>query len=197
MSALYIRDKRGTYRAVSSSRVISIAQTVANKMFERGASLTAPAKTAAALSVLIGSRQREVFGLLLLDSQHRILKRLELFEGTIDGCSVYPREVVKAALDASAAAVIAYHNHPSAVANASEADKQITQRIKAALVTVDIRVLDHVIVGSGTDYFSFAEKGFAMSALDRITTVLLLAASALSSVLVLRWIFGAIAGALP
>ncbi|MBB3169886.1 RadC family protein [Simiduia aestuariiviva] len=94
-------------------------------------------------------RDREVFALLLLDNRHRVLTFSTLFEGTLDGASVYPREVVKTVLGANAAAVILVHNHPSGVAEPSQADIAITRRLKDALGLVDVRVLDHVIVGDG------------------------------------------------
>ena len=96
--------------------------------------------------------------MLYLDNQNRLLKSKELFRGTIDGAAVYPREVVKVALHFNAAAVILAHNHPSGITTPSEADKHITQRLRAALALVDIRTLDHVIVGQGAPY-SFAERG--------------------------------------
>jgi DNA repair protein RadC len=91
----------------------------------------------------------ELFGCLFLDNRHRVLEFSELFRGTIDGTSVYPREVVKEALKLNAAAVILAHNHPSGVAEPSQADERITRRLKAALELVDIRLLDHLIVGDG------------------------------------------------
>jgi DNA repair protein RadC len=100
----------------------------------------------------------EVFACLFLDNQHRVIAFEELFRGTIDGASVYPREVVKKALAANSAAVIFAHNHPSGVAEPSEADKHITQRLRQALGLIDVRVLDHFIVGEGRP-FSFAEHG--------------------------------------
>jgi DNA repair protein RadC len=103
--------------------------------------------------------RHEVFGCLWLDNQHRVLEFEELFHGTIDGASVYPREVVRAALRLNAAAVIFAHNHPSGVAEPSEADRMITQRLKQALNLIDIRVLDHFIVGDGDQAYSFAEHG--------------------------------------
>lgn len=103
-------------------------------------------------------RQHEVFCCLFLDRQHRLIEYQELFVGTIDGCSVYPREVVKAALKVNAAAVIFAHNHPSGVAEPSGADRRITERLKNALALVDIRVLDHFVVGDNTAV-SFAERG--------------------------------------
>jgi DNA repair protein RadC len=96
--------------------------------------------------------------LLLLDSRHRLIRALELFRGTIDGASVHPREVVKEALRHNAAACVFAHNHPSGVAEASQADELITRRLREALALVDIRVLDHIIVGGG-EALSFAERG--------------------------------------
>ena len=95
---------------------------------------------------------------MFLDNQHRVIQLDELFRGTIDGASVYPREVVKQALHHNAAAVIFAHNHPSGVTEPSQADKQITEKLKKALDLFDIRVLDHFIIGDGEPY-SFAEHG--------------------------------------
>jgi DNA repair protein RadC len=94
---------------------------------------------------------------MLLDSQHKVLECNVIFSGTIDGASIYPREIVKAALYANAAAVILAHNHPSGQPEPSTADKRITERIKSALALVDIRVLDHIIVGDIC--YSFAQSG--------------------------------------
>ena len=100
----------------------------------------------------------EVFACLFLDNKHRMIAFEELFRGTIDGASVYPREVVKQAIHHNAAAVIFAHNHPSGIAEPSQADHNITQRLKSALELVDIRVLDHIIIGDG-EIISFAEIG--------------------------------------
>ncbi len=117
-----------------------------------------PQDTAKFLSARLGGYHYEVFACLLLDNRHRVINFEELFRGTIDGASVHPREVVKHALRHNAAAVIFAHNHPSGVAEASHADRAITRRLKDALSLVDIRVLDHVIVGDG-DTTSLAEQG--------------------------------------
>ncbi len=106
----------------------------------------------------LGGQPREVFSCLFLDSQHRVKRCEDLFFGTLDGAAVYPREVAVRALQYGAAAVIFAHNHPSGVAEPSAADRRITERLSAALALLDIRVLDHVIVGSGRE-FSFAEQG--------------------------------------
>ena len=99
-----------------------------------------------------------MFACLFLDNQHRVIHLDQLFRGTIDGASVYPREVVKKALHHNAAAVIFAHNHPSGISEPSPADKQITEKLKQALALLDIRVLDHFIIADGQPY-SFAEHG--------------------------------------
>jgi DNA repair protein RadC len=104
-----------------------------------------------------GKQEREHFALMLLDSQHKVLECNVIFSGTIDGASIYPREIVKAALYGNAAAVILAHNHPSGVVEPSTADKRITERIQSALALLDIRVLDHIIVGDSC--YSFAQSG--------------------------------------
>ena len=106
----------------------------------------------------LGRREREVFFCLFLDNQHRVIESQVLFEGTIDGSMVHPREVLKAALKVNAAAMIFSHNHPSGVAEPSQADISITRRLKSALELVDIRVLDHLIVGENV-VTSLAERG--------------------------------------
>lgn len=120
--------------------------------------LCSPQDTFNYLKLKLSELEHEVFSILFLDNQNRVLTSTELFRGTIDGAAVYPREVVKAALQFNAAAVIFAHNHPSGVSEPSTADRHITERLKTALQTVDIRTLDHVIVGSGNAY-SFAEHG--------------------------------------
>ena len=110
------------------------------------------------LSAQLRHAQREVFAVLFLDSQHRLIRYQELFMGTIDAAAVYPREVVKAALQYNAAAVILAHNHPSGVAEPSQADISITTKIQEALNLVDVRLLDHFVVGDG-EPVSLAERG--------------------------------------
>lgn len=124
----------------------------------RGDALTDPQATQRYLIARLRAYPFEVFSCLFLDNRHRVLTFEELFRGTIDGASVYPREVVKRALAHNAAAVILAHNHPSGVAEPSQADEMITRRLKEALALVDIRVLDHIIVGDG-ETLSFAERG--------------------------------------
>lgn len=120
--------------------------------------LSSPQQTRRFLQHHLGARQREVFSCLFLDSQNRLIRCDDLFLGTLDGAAVYPREVVSRALQYSSSAVIFAHNHPSGVAEPSSADKRITERLQEALGLLDIRVLDHIIVGRGREY-SFAEAG--------------------------------------
>jgi DNA repair protein RadC len=110
------------------------------------------------LSSRLRHQEREIFTVLFLDSQNRLIALEDLFKGTIDGASVFPREVVKAALKYNAAALILGHNHPSGVAEPSQADRRITDRIKVVMDMVDIRVLDHIVIGL-TEHTSFAERG--------------------------------------
>ncbi len=124
----------------------------------RGDTITDPNLTRRFLKSRLRHRRREVFAVLLLDNQHRLIAYEELFLGTINGASVHPREVVKLALDRHAAAVIFAHNHPSGVTEPSAADRRITERLRSALGLVDINVLDHMIVGEG-EVLSFAERG--------------------------------------
>ena len=114
-----------------------------------GETIRSPSDTEAFLQARLRHLGHELFCCLFLDNRHRVLGFDELFRGTIDGTSVYPREVVKEALAINAAAVILAHNHPSGVAEPSQADERITRRLKSALELVDIRLLDHLIIGDG------------------------------------------------
>lgn len=125
---------------------------------KRGDALTSPDLTRRYLSAQLRHRQQEVFACLYLDNRHRVLSYEELFYGTIDGASVHPREVVKRCMAHNAAAVILAHNHPSGVAEPSRCDEQITVRLRDALALIDIRVLDHMIIGDGVTV-SLAERG--------------------------------------
>jgi len=135
---------------------------LARRYFEEslpsGEAIRSPADTETFLKARMQHLDHEIFCCLYLDNRHRVLRFDELFRGTIDGTSVYPREVVKEALSVNAAAVILAHNHPSGVAEPSQADERITRRIKAALELVDIRLLDHLIVGEGAAT-SLASRG--------------------------------------
>lgn len=142
--------------------VLKALPELARRYFEAGLVVGEPLKCPADTERFLRARLRdlphEIFCCLFLDNRHRVLHFAELFRGTIDGTSVYPREVVKEALRQNAAAVIVAHNHPSGVAEPSQADERITRRLKAALELVDIRLLDHLIVGDGTST-SLASRG--------------------------------------
>lgn len=138
--------------------VLEMGRRHLSATIERGQGFASPQMVKDYLSAELRHQPREVFSVLLLDNQHRLLGYHELFHGTIDGASVYPREVVKLALAHNAAAVILAHNHPSGIAEPSQADKRITARLQEALGLVDIRVLDHLVVGDA-QVLSFAEHG--------------------------------------
>lgn len=123
-----------------------------------GKAIRSPTDTETFLLARLRDRPHEVFCCLYLDNRHRVLLFEELFRGTIDGTSVYPREIVKRALAVNAAAIILAHNHPSGVAEPSQADERITNRVKSALELVDIRLLDHLVIGDGTST-SLASRG--------------------------------------
>lgn len=137
--------------------VISAALRVLEKRI-LGQALTSPSDTRNFLQLKLALCEHEVFCALFLDAQHRVIDVVELFRGTLTQVSVYPREVLRAALAMNAGAVIFCHNHPSGSPEPSRADELLTQTLKTALALVDVRVLDHVIVAS-TGTVSFAERG--------------------------------------
>lgn len=123
-----------------------------------GEVISSPSATREYLMARLRGYENEVFAAVFLDNRHRVLAFEELFRGTIDGTSVHPREVVKRALGVNAAAMIIAHNHPSGVAEPSRADEAITQRLRDALALVDVRLLDHFVIGDGMP-ISLAERG--------------------------------------
>jgi DNA repair protein RadC len=147
---------------VARLAVLRAVPLLARRYFEQslpaGACIRSPADTEAFLLSKLSHLGHERFCCLYLDNRHRVLQFDELFRGTIDGTSVYPREVVKEALAVNAAAVILAHNHPSGVAEPSQADERITRRLKSALELVDIRLLDHLIIGDAATT-SLASRG--------------------------------------
>jgi DNA repair protein RadC len=154
-------DSRGRYvlsEPASSEEIIYMAKCLLSRRFRRGTVLSSPSMSRDYLQSRLAAYEHEVFAALFLDNRHRVIAFEEMFKGTIDGATVHPREVVKTALEHNAAAVIFAHNHPSGVAEPSRADQNITQRLKEALAIVDIRVLDHFIIGSD-EVVSFAERG--------------------------------------
>jgi DNA repair protein RadC len=156
--SLMVQLPDGSSRTAKPDEIIAAARDYLSRRVRRGTHLSSPKTTRDYLTLKLGSLEREVFAVIFLDKRHRVISYQEMFQGTIDGASVHPREVVKEALKQNAAAVILAHPHPSGVAEPSQADEFITTRLKEALGLVDIRVLDHIIVAGG-DTTSFAERG--------------------------------------
>jgi len=145
-----LREKGiGEARLARLIAVPELARRYYEESLPAGVAIKSPADTEAFLLSKMRHLGHELFCCLFLDNRHRVLRFDEMFRGTIDGTSVYPREVVKEALAVNAAAVILAHNHPSGVAEPSQADERITRRLKSALELVDIRLLDHLIIGDG------------------------------------------------
>ena len=151
------RHGLGPAKFVQLQAVLEMARRHLFENIQRGDALCSPEETRRYLQTELQNYPHEVFACLFLDNRNRIISFDKMFYGTIDGASVYPREVVKLALKKNAAAVIFAHNHPSGVAEPSRSDEQITQRLKQALEIVDIRVLDHMVIGD--EVISFAERG--------------------------------------
>jgi len=143
---------------VEKQSLITLAMKVLAIKHRAGRALSRPEETRNYLRLRLADYRNEVFGCLFLDNRHRIIAVRELFQGTIDGASVYPRVVVQQAMEVNAAAMVFFHNHPSGVAEPSNADEAITRRLKEALALVDVRVLDHFVVSAG-ESVSFAERG--------------------------------------
>lgn len=139
--------------------VLELARRALREEIAAGDSLASPRAVRDYLQLAIGSQPHEIFMVLLLDAQNRVIAAEELFRGTLTQTSVYPREVVKLALRHNAAGAIFAHNHPSGVAEPSRADEALTQSLKQALALVDVKVLDHFIVAGSATPLSFAEKG--------------------------------------
>ncbi len=157
INTLFTREGDAFRQATGEEILAAAHQHVAARM-RRGATLSSPKAVKEYLMIRFGTRDYETFSVIHLDNRHRVVECQELFRGTIDGASVHPREVVKEALQRNAAACILLHNHPSGVAEPSQADELITRRLKEALALVDIRVLDHLIV-AGQEVISLAERG--------------------------------------
>lgn len=149
----------GPAKYVQMQAVMEIARRHLGETILRGEALSDPRAAGTYLRLHLQDLEHEVFGALFLDSQHRVLAFEELARGTLDGAAVYPREVVKRALRHNAAAVIFAHNHPSGKSEPSAADRVLTERLKQALGLLDIRVLDHLVIGEGTPV-SFSERGW-------------------------------------
>ena len=155
-------EETGTYvmdSPVTEADILQMAQQLAMSRLSKGRVLTEPRHVFSHLQTLLQYHEYEVFAVLLLDSKHRVIGFRELFRGTLDGASVYPREVVKIALEHNAAAVILVHNHPSGDPEPSQADRTLTTTLKNALDMIGTRILDHVVVGC-EGCVSLAERGY-------------------------------------
>lgn len=148
----------GTAKYAQLQAVLELAKRSLAEELQAGVTLDSPQAVKQYLRLLLGSKAYESFAVLFLDVKNRLITCEELFRGTLTHASVYPREVVKSALHHNAASIILSHNHPSGTAEPSNADHALTQALKQALALVDVRVLDHFIVG-GKDVYSFAEHG--------------------------------------
>lgn len=148
----------GQAKYVQMQAVLEMSRRALGEEMQSGDALNSPRAVRDYLQLLLRGRQQEVFMVIFLDAQHRVVAAEELFQGTLTQTSVYPREVVKRALFHNAAAVILAHNHPSGVAEPSQSDRMLTDALKQALALVDVRVLDHFIV-AGSGCLSFAERG--------------------------------------
>lgn len=149
----------GSAKFVQLQAVLEMSRRYLLDELRTGPALTSPGDARSFVLAQLRSLPHEVFACIWLDNQHRVLLYEPLFTGTIDGAAVYPREVVRRALSHNAAAVILAHNHPSGVAEPSDADRRITDRLIDSLNAIDVRVLDHMVVGAGV-VVSFAERGW-------------------------------------
>ena len=157
-SLLLVREGQGGYRAAGADEVLLAAQRLLAQVVRGTDVLSSPAAVREFLQVRLSVLDHEVFALLHVYAQHRVLDYVELFRGTLAETSVYPREVVKDALRLNSAAVVLVHNHPSGLAEPSPADLVLTRTLTSALALVDVRVLDHFVVGASS-LVSFAERG--------------------------------------
>lgn len=149
----------GMAKFVQITAALELGRRYLESRLEKTDVLTSPGDTRRFLEARLKGKPYEVFACLYLDNRHRIIRYEELFHGTIDGASVHPREVVRRALRHNAAAIIVTHNHPSGVAEPSRADRALTRRLQDAASLIDVRLLDHVVVGDG-ETVSFAERGW-------------------------------------
>lgn len=157
-SPLLVCEGAGQYRPAVADEVLQAAQRVLASQVRGTHLLDSPAVVKDFLRMRLGALPHEIFAVVHLDAQHRVLDYVEMFRGTVSQTSVYPREVVKDVMTRGSAALLLVHNHPSGVADPSRADEALTQALKAALSLVDVRVIDHLIV-AGATVLSFAEHG--------------------------------------
>lgn len=145
-------------RAVTEDEILQFAQQLIARKFKRGSKLNSPNDVQNYFMHKLSTLEHEVFCVLFMDNQHHVLAFEEMFRGTVNAANVYPREIVKQALLLNAAAIIIVHNHPSGEPEPSQSDRAITKQVKDAMALIDVRVLDHFIIG-GDRCVSFAERG--------------------------------------
>lgn len=155
---LAVQDLLGDYRPAHPEEILAAANAIIAHRFRRGALFTDPSPAKSLFRQKLALRAQEVFAVVFLDNRHRQIAYEELFFGTIDSTTVHPRVIAQRVLTLNAAAVILGHNHPSGLPNPSQADHNITHRLKETLALLDVRVLDHIIVGE--EAYSMAEHGF-------------------------------------
>jgi DNA repair protein RadC len=153
-----VRDIAGDYRPADAAEVLQAAQHVLKQQLRGLPIMDSPKVVRDYLKMKLSMLEHEVFGVLMLDSQLRLIECVELFRGTVSQTSVYPREVLKESLARNASALVIFHNHPSTNPEPSRADEQLTTNLKNVLQLVDIRIIDHLIV-AGDNVTSFAERG--------------------------------------
>ncbi len=152
------RPGLGASKYAQLQAVLEMSRRHLGETLARGEALTDPDATRRYLTAQLRDRPHEVFAALFLDNRHRIIAFEELFRGTINGASVHPREVLRRCLELNAAALIVAHNHPSGVAEPSTADRALTERLRDTLAQIDVRLLDHIVIGDG-EAISLAERG--------------------------------------
>lgn len=158
-TTLYVKDLEGRYVVASDEMIFTATRAAVERKYPVNTEMTEPRIAADYFKNKLNGFEHEVFSIIFLNAQHKLIAYREMFQGTLTYASVYPREVVKAAISYSAVAVILAHNHPSSgQPEPSQADKAITKRLKEALDLIDVRVLDHIIVGGNTTK-SMAEMG--------------------------------------
>jgi DNA repair protein RadC len=155
---LYIQDQDGSYLPAPKETIFTEARRISGYQLRRGVSIKTSDGAKAALQYKLGRYQCEMFGCLFLDSSHRILEFVEMFRGSVNCATVHPREVVKEALRLNAAAVILAHNHPSGSGEPSRQDIELTTKLKDILQVIDVRVLDHLVLGDAVT--SLADSGY-------------------------------------
>lgn len=161
MSILYLKIRTGKFRKATRNEVLDVAGAYhVEERVEERMKLEGPKSAFQLCQALVGGREHEEFGILWFDARYRLLGAERLFRGTIDGATVYPREVIKRCLEVGATAAALTHNHPSGISEPSESDRAITLRLQRAFELIDVRLIDHLVLGANNSYTSLAEKGF-------------------------------------